>query len=293
LLVAKLVDVPVAGTYHTDIPQYVGKLTADQFCEDTAWSYVIWFYNQLDEVMVPSRSTRDQLLRRGLSPEKTRPLPRWVDTQRFSPEHADPGVVERMGAMAGVRLLYAGRVSKEKNLGLLADAFAELESRGVPVTLIVAGDGPYRADMERRLAGHSAIFTGFLPQDELARVYASTDLLVFPSTTDTFGNVVLEAQASGLPVIVSDQGGPHELILPGKTGLVVPGNDKAALVAAMARLVDSPEGRAGMAQEARAFALRGRLDAAVQFSTLLGGLDVDWSWILDRSTVDSLESAAA
>ena len=96
--------------------------------------------------------------------------------------------------------------------------------------------------------------TGFLPQEELACLYASADLLVFPSTTDTFGNVVLEAQASGLPVIVSDQGGPHELILPDKTGLVVPGNDKAALVAAMARLVESRRARASMAQEARAFA---------------------------------------
>jgi glycosyltransferase involved in cell wall biosynthesis len=201
-------DLAVSGTYHTEVPQYVGCLTADQAMEETAWNYVIWFYNQLDEVLIPSCATRDQLVERGLSPEKARPLPRWVDTGRFSPDLRDCDLWTSCGADQGTKLLYAGRVSREKNLELLVDAFIAMQEKGSSAWLVVAGDGPYRQETERRLLGYNAIFTGFLSQADLACVYASADALVFPSTTDTFGNVVLEAQASGLPVVVTDKGGP-------------------------------------------------------------------------------------
>jgi glycosyltransferase involved in cell wall biosynthesis len=270
LLIARLINLPISGTYHTDIPQYIGCLTADQSCEETAWNYVIWFYNQLDEVLVPSNATRDQLLAHGLSPEKVRPLPRWVDTDRFSPEFRDPGLWNRWRADDGTKLMYAGRVSREKNLELLVEAFRELRHSEPETWLIVAGDGPYRPEMESALRNCNAVFTGFLSQDELARLYASADALVFPSTTDTFGNVVLEAQASGLPVIVTDQGGPQELILPDRSGLIVPGHDVAALRDAMATLVQYPALREAMGQEARSFALRGKLSSSEQFSTLFG-----------------------
>ena len=121
-------------------------------------------------------------------------------------------------------------------------AFLELQKRGSSTWLVVAGDGPYREEMKRRLKGHKVIFTGFLSQADLARVYASADLLVFPSTTDTFGNAVLEAQASGLPVVVADRGGPRELMLDGITGLVVPSDDRDAL--ALKHLEHSDVGQA-------------------------------------------------
>jgi glycosyltransferase involved in cell wall biosynthesis len=270
LLIARLTDLPVSGTYHTDIPQYIGCLTADQSCEEGAWNYIIWFYNQLDEVLVPSRATRDQLLRRGLSPEKPRPLPRWVDTERFSPSHRDPDVRRRLGIGEEVALLYAGRVSREKNLEILVDSFLELEASGQPVWLVVAGDGPYRAEMEQALAGHHTTFTGFLSQEELARLYASMDVFVFPSTTDTFGNVVLEAQASALPVIVTDQGGPQELLLAGRSGLVVSGNDTGALTEAMRFMIERSETRDIMSRAAREFAILGRMETSEQFSTFFG-----------------------
>jgi glycosyltransferase involved in cell wall biosynthesis len=281
LLIARLMDLPVSGTYHTDIPQYVGCLTADQAMEETAWNYVIWFYNQLDEVLIPSCTTRDQLVARGLSPEKARPLPRWVDTERFSPELRDCELWTNYGADQGAKLLYAGRVSREKNLELLADAFMAIQERGSAAWLVVAGDGPYRKEMEHRLQGHKAIFTGFLSQVDLACVYASADALIFPSTTDTFGNVVLEAQASGLPVVVTDKGGPQELMVPGITGLVVAGNDTHALTEAMRFLAEDHERRVLMGMEARKFALRGRLSASVQFATVFGA-DSNWAWMTDE-----------
>jgi len=239
-------------------------------------------------VLIPSRATRDQLLKRGLSPEKARPLPRWVDTEAFTPDLRDPGLWAKFGADQGVKLLYVGRVSREKNLELLGDAFVELEKRGSSSWLVVAGDGPYREEMRRKLRGRKVIFTGFLSQADLARVYASADLLVFPSTTDTFGNVVLEAQASGLPVIVADRGGPCELMLDGITGLVVPGDHAQELVKAMAFLSEDHQTRYLMGLEARDFAVRRGPSASAQFSTLFGA-EGEWDWAADEEFAGPLK----
>ena len=253
LLLAKLLDLPSAGTYHTDIPQYVRDLTNDEFLEKAAWSYMIWFYSQLEEVMVPSASTRTQLIEHGLAAEKTRPLPRWVDTARFSPAFRVAGFWEKYGLKGERKLLYVGRVSKEKNLELLADTFIEVTERGFACSLVIIGDGPYRKEMEERLTGYPVIFTGFLSGEELAMGYASADLFVFPSATDTFGNVVLEAQASGLPVIVSDQGGPKELMMDGETGVVVRAGSREDLLDAILSFLADPERITTMGRRARAF----------------------------------------
>src|SRR5262249_17772261 len=115
-------------------------------------------------------------------------------------------------------LLYVGRISREKDLDLLADAFRRLRQEGAPVQLFVVGHGPYSEALAKSLP--EAIFTGYLKGAELAAAYASADIFVFPSTTDTFGNVILEAQASGLPVVVSDSGGPKELVVDKANGLI-------------------------------------------------------------------------
>lgn len=269
LLIAKLMDLPSAGTYHTDIPQYVRDLTNDEFLEKAAWSYMIWFYSQLGEVMVPSASTRKQLIEHGLAAEKTRPLPRWVDTARFSPAFRVAGFWEKYGLKGGTKLLYVGRVSKEKNLELLADTFIEVAKSGSPCSLVIIGDGPYRQEMEERLAGFPAFFTGFLSGKELARGYASADLFVFPSATDTFGNVVLEAQASGLPVIVSDEGGPKELMTDGETGIVVRAGSGEDLLDGILAFLAEPERIGAMGKKARAFTEERQVAAEDIYSTIL------------------------
>jgi glycosyltransferase involved in cell wall biosynthesis len=269
LLIAKLMDLPSAGTYHTDSPQYVRDLTNDEFLEKAAWSYMIWFYGQLEEVMVPSASTRTQLIEHGLAAEKTRPLPRWVDTSRYSPGLRVANFWEKYGLKEGTKLLYVGRVSKEKNLELLADTFIEVTKSGSACSLVIIGDGPYRKEMEERLAGYSALFTGFLAGEELARGYASADLFVFPSATDTFGNVVLEAQASGLPVIVSDQGGPRELMMDGETGIVVRAGSREDLLDVILALLAEPERIRAMGRKARAFTEERQVAAEDIYSTIL------------------------
>lgn len=269
LLIGRLMALPVAGTYHTDIPQYVRTLTNDEFLEQAAWSYMTWFYNQMEEVLVPSAGTREQLLSHGLAPEKLQPLPRWVDTEQFTPAKRVEQYWQQRGLAGELTLLYVGRVSKEKALDLLVEAFRTLVQEGLPVGLAIVGDGPYRGEMEAELAGYPALFTGFLQGEELQQAYASAGLFVFPSATDTFGNVVLEAQAAGLPVIVSDAGGPRELMQSGTTGLVFPADNLTELLTALRRLVQSPLLRVRMAQAARSFVLEKAPDSSTTYSTIL------------------------
>jgi len=269
LLIAKVMDIPISGTYHTDIPQYVKSLTNDAFLENIAWNYMIWFYNLMEEVMVPSASTSKQLIERGLAADKVRPLPRWVDTEVFTPIKKDPYLWTRLGLDGSVRFLYAGRVSREKNLALLSEAFKAFIESGIAGNLIIVGDGPYRNEMEEELKGYPVAFTGFLAGEELCVAYASSDVFIFPSTTDTFGNVVLEAQASGLPVIVSDEGGPKELMKVGITGLTIKAHDQKALVDAMRFFVEDRTLVDTMGKNARHFTEINGTDAANAYSTIL------------------------
>jgi glycosyltransferase involved in cell wall biosynthesis len=269
LMISKLLDIPISGTYHTDIPQYVKSLTNDAFLEDVAWSYMIWFYNLMDEVMVPSASTRKQLMERGIAAEKAKPLPRWVDTDTFNPEKRDQYKWTRHGLAGAVKFLYVGRISKEKNLELLADSYKSFIDSGMPVNLIIVGDGPYRKELEDALTGYPVLFTGFITGEELSIAYASSDVFIFPSTTDTFGNVILEAQASGIPVIVSDEGGPRELMQDGITGLIVAANDKAALIDAMRFFVNDPSLIGKMGNYARHFTETQGIDMHTAYSTIL------------------------
>ncbi|HEB72627.1 MAG TPA: glycosyltransferase [Nitrospirae bacterium] len=255
LFLAKLFDVPVSGTYHTDIPQYVKKLTDDDFMEGAAWSFMIWFYNMLDEVTAPSVSTRTQLVEKGLSEAKIKLLPRWVDTGVFSPDKKNPRIWEAYGLGSNSKIIYVGRVSKEKNLPLLVTTFRKLIDEGSKADLIIVGDGPYKKEMEDELQGYPALFTGFMAGEELSALYASASIFVFPSATDTFGNVVLEAQASGLPVIVTNEGGPKELIVDKITGFVVKANSADDLFAAVKILLDDKAQVTTMGSAARRFAL--------------------------------------
>ncbi len=270
LLIARLMDIPVAGTYHTDIPQYVRSLTNDEFLEKAAWSYMIWFYSQMEEVMVPSTGTREQLLSRGLPVERMKPLPRWVDTEAYSPEMRNPSFWKSRGVGLGrIVLLYVGRVSREKGLEMLVNAFKELVDTGSAVVLAIIGDGPYREEMETSLSGYPTLFTGYLAGEQLQRGYASADLFVFPSATDTFGNVVLEAQASGLPVIVSDEGGPSELMINGKTGVVFHAGSTNNLVTAIRSMISDPEQITRMGANARRFTLDRAPDSSQTYNTIL------------------------
>lgn len=266
LLAAKMLNLRTSAIYHTDFPSYVRILTDDQFLEGLAWNYMRWFYSHADTVFVNSEQYRQSWINRGFTPEKLQILPRGIDTDLFTPERHDGKFWQRWNANHSdvVRLLYVGRVSKEKNLDLLAAAYTQLRDAGENVELFVVGDGPYANALAESLS--DAVFTGALSGDTLARAYASADIFVFPSTTDTFGNVILEAQASGLPCIVSDVGGPKELVRDGCNGFITKAHDADAFVTAITRLVRDKEMRGQMGQNARESVLeRSWPDAFRQF----------------------------
>jgi glycosyltransferase involved in cell wall biosynthesis len=250
LLAAKMLNLQTSGIYHTDFPQYVRILTEDSFLESVTWRYMHWFYGQLDTVFVNSEEYRESWIKRGFDPEKLKILPRGLDTELFHPTRRNPAFFEKFGATNGqVRLLYVGRVSREKDLDLLAEAYRRLRDDGLSIQLFIVGHGPYSQTLSEALP--EAFFTGYLAGKDLAAAYASADIFVFPSTTDTFGNVIIEAQASGVPVVVSDSGGPKELVENNETGLITKAHDVEDLTRAIRDLVLDSDRRKSMGNHAR------------------------------------------
>jgi glycosyltransferase involved in cell wall biosynthesis len=208
-----------------------------------------WFYTQVDLTYVNSEFYRQAWIDRGISPDKLEILPRGIQTDLFQPQKRDEKFWEERGAK-GTKLLYVGRVSKEKELEFMVKIYKELKRKKLPSTLCIVGDGPYRAEMKKELP--DAIFTGILTGHELSVAYASADIFVFPSTTDTFGNVVIEATASGLPVFVSDVGGPKELITMKNQGAVLPAGNLEAWVTALENAVKNPPSRSELIANSKA-----------------------------------------
>jgi glycosyltransferase involved in cell wall biosynthesis/predicted metal-dependent phosphoesterase TrpH len=251
LAIAKILKLPINGTYHTALPQYAQVLTGDKTIEDIMWKFMLWYYDQMDFIYVPSRNTGEELIEKGIHPDKIKVFPRGIDIERFHPSKRNGYLKDRYQIKETIKLLYVGRVSKEKNLHLLVDVFKKLIQTDKNVHLVTVGDGPYLDEMKEHLQGTPCTFTGYLEGDALSFVYASSDIFVFPSTTDTFGNVVLEAQASGIPVIVTDKGGPHENILSNRTGWIVKADDPKDLLESLQRMILNPHLIRKMGKSAR------------------------------------------
>ena len=238
LLAAKLLGLRTSGIYHTDFPQYVRILTDDNFLETLTWNYMKWFYEQLDLLYVNSEGYRRAWVDRGIAAEKIRILPRGLDTALFHPSRRDPAFWTKHGLAPGATvLLYVGRVSKEKDLDVIVAMWRRIADNQ-KLALAFVGDGPFQKELRQLLP--DAAFTGYLAGLDLARAFASADVFLFPSTTDTFGNVILEALASGVPCVVSDQGGPKDLIAHGTTGFITRALDVADFTAAVEKIAHDP-----------------------------------------------------
>jgi glycosyltransferase involved in cell wall biosynthesis/predicted metal-dependent phosphoesterase TrpH len=215
-LLARVLDLPCVGSYHTELGAYVGLRTGRPQLEGITNFALGAFYGACDVVLSPSPASDSRLAELGIATERVRRWDRGVDLRRFDPGHRCAGLLP-----GAVNVLYAGRLSKEKGVELLADAFLEAHRRDPRLHLVLAGGGPEETLLRERL-GERATFLGWLTGDALARAYASADAFLFASSTETFGQVVLEAQASGLPVVAVDRGGPASLIEHGETGLLAP-----------------------------------------------------------------------
>jgi glycosyltransferase involved in cell wall biosynthesis/predicted metal-dependent phosphoesterase TrpH len=261
LAVARLVGIPVVGSYHTELGPFALHLTRDALVADAIGLYVDWFYRQCATVLAPTRHVAASLAARGY-PE-VGVWGRGVDAQLFDPRlRNDELRRDLLWREDGVMCLSVGRLSDEKRVGVLLDAFALALRTRPDLRLVIAGDGPGRRELERT-APAGAIFTGELLGAELAELYASADVFCFPSTTDTFGQVLLEAAASGLPVVAVDAGGNSELVQQWHSGLLVPPEQARELASALLLLADDPRLRRRLGANGREAALARTWPAAV------------------------------
>jgi glycosyltransferase involved in cell wall biosynthesis len=232
-LLARVLELPVVGSYHTELAAYAGLRSGMPQLETMAGIALSAFYGACNVVLSPSPASDERLARLGIPECKVARWDRGVDLARFDP------ALRAEGMLPGeVSVLYAGRLTREKGVDLLADTFLAAHERDPRLHLVLAGGGPEEGRLRDRLGPH-ATFLGWLSGQELARAYAGADAFLFASRTDTFGQVILEAQASGLPVVAVDEGGPASLIADGETGLLAPA-DPDALAQSLLSLVHTP-----------------------------------------------------
>ncbi len=255
MTLAKLTRTPIVGLYHTDFPAYIDELFDSKLMSKTARIAMRTFYKQFATVLTRSTDYATRLQTLGINPKKIQRLTPGFDNTQFSPSFRDPTIWKANSVPAdGIKILFCGRISTEKNLPVLTQHWPtiqnKIEATGQTAHLIIIGDGPYRKQMESKLANRNAHFLGFKHKKELATLYASSDIFVFPSTTDTLGQVVMEAQASGLPVIATNQGGPKEVIQHNQpkdnTGLVLPIENPKQWASAITTLALDPDLRSAM-----------------------------------------------
>ncbi len=242
-VIARTMGVPVLGSYHTELAAYAGLRSQDPGLELAARMAIGAFYGQCARVLSPSPASDDVLRDMGIPADRIGRWDRGVDIDRFSPERRVSGLFR-----GELNVLYAGRLTQEKGADLLADAFLLARDCDPRLHLVLAGGGPEEDVLRERLGEH-ATFLGWLEGDALAQAYASADVFLFASRTDTFGQVLLEAQASGLAVVAVAEGGPTSIVADGITGRLCSA-DAGALAAAVAELAAQPLQRERLAATA-------------------------------------------
>ncbi len=232
-LIARTMELPLVGSYHTELGVYAGLRSGDRRLRAGMDAALAALYGLCEVVLSPSESADESLRALGITEGRVERWDRGVDLSRFDPR------LRARGSLPGeVSVLYAGRLTKEKGADLLASAFLRARETDPRLHLVLAGGGPEETALRARLGKH-ATFLGWLDEIELARAYANAEVFLFASQTDTFGQVILEAQASGLPVVAVAEGGPLSLIEDGRSGLLCPAEPEA-LAAAVTELAASP-----------------------------------------------------
>lgn len=244
---AKALGLPVSTGFHTRFDDYMARYGAG-WLAPVAFAWLRRFHNHGDATLVPTRQLQEMLTARGFT--QVRWLPRAVDAQAFHPNFRSAELRREWGVdEAGFIAVHVGRIAAEKNLELAVRAFRAIQQHQPNARFVLVGDGPER---ERLAAANpDFIFTGMQRGSDLAAHFASADLFLFPSLSETFGNVTLEAMASGIPTVAYDYGAAHEHLRDGEHGCTLARDDEAGFIAAAEQLVSDAALRHRMGIAAR------------------------------------------
>ncbi|MBK1673374.1 glycoside hydrolase [Ectothiorhodospira shaposhnikovii] len=247
---ARHLNIPVISGFHTNFHSY-SRYYGVGFLEPAIGHFLRRFHNRTQCTLVPTESLRAQLTAQGYL--NCRVLARGVDTALFNPARRDPALRREWGLEEGdPAVIHVGRLAAEKNLSLAVEAFRAMQSHQPRARFILVGDGPEAGELGR--LHPDLILVGSRTGEDLARHYASGDIFLFPSISDTFGNVVLEAMASGLAVVAFDYAAPREHLRHGESGLLPPLNDRDRFVSLARELITDPARIRGLGQQARSVA---------------------------------------
>lgn len=247
LAAANKLRIPVLAGFHTNFHSY-SRHYGFSWLKKPIYAYLRKFHNQARMTVVPTRKLRDELA--GAGYRNVEVLARGVDSRLFDPARRDPDLRQAWGLPEdGFAVAYVGRIAPEKNLDLLVRAFQAMAAIRPGARLVLVGDGPAREAL--RASHPEFVFCGPRTGEDLGRHYASADAFLFPSTTETFGNVLLEAMASGLPGVSYDYAASAEFVRNGENGLKAAFDDEAQFVAQAEWLVSHPEAMPAMSSQAR------------------------------------------
>jgi glycosyltransferase involved in cell wall biosynthesis len=227
-------NIPVVATYHTHFPSYA-KYYKIKALENLGWNYLRSLYNKCEAVYVPSQPIMDELSKQGL--ETIKFLPHGVDAELFNPSFKSLEWKEAIGCKDKKVILYSGRLVWEKDLKVFAEAYRIIKTKRNDAEFVLAGDGPIRSELKELMP--DAVFLGYQSGIGLSTAYASSDIFAFPSTTETFGNVTVEAMASGIPPVCVREGGAYGIIKEGITGLIAEPHNAESLAGEITYLLDN------------------------------------------------------
>lgn len=249
-------NIPTLSIYHTHFISYLRyyfKLLPFLIkpIESKALKLYRQFYNRCDLIYVPTHLMINELASYGIEKNRMQQWHRGLDTKLFNPNRAGKDYIRNITGNDKPSLLYASRIVWEKNVETLFNIYDEVKAQGLDVNFIVAGKGVAEPDARERMT--DAIFLGFLSHEELGKLYASTEVFIFPSISETYGNVVVEASACGCIPVIARGGGSQALVIDGKTGFLCEPNDAKDYVEKIKLLLNNPELRQQMQEEAEKY----------------------------------------
>lgn len=272
---AKDRDIPIVSSFHTNFDVYL-KYYNLEYLEDIIWGFFKWFHGFSKLNLCPSQDTLKVLEAKGI--ENLSIWSRGIDRDKFNPNQRSLNLRYRLEANDKIVFLYVGRMAAEKDLDILLDSIDIVNSRyGDKAQFVFVGDGPYAKSIKER-SYDNVVFTGYLKNKELSEMYASADVFVFPSSTETFGNVVLEAMASGLPVIAVNSGGVKENVFNDYNGLMCTPRDTESFAKAIIRLIEDQQLKETLAANAREHS------AVKSWSRIFDQLVLDYSLVQEKSS---------